>query len=135
MKGTGGAAPHAVLPQVLAGYRDCHVEKGLSVYGVVERSTDELIGAAGFNLQGPNGQAELIYHFSQKSWGKGYATEAASVCIELARQHPEIRLLYASAAPANGGSLKILEKMGFTFIEMKWFEDTQQYEPFYELPL
>lgn len=135
MEQAGGAAPHAILLQVLASYRECHIEKGLSVYGVLEKGTGELIGAAGFNLHGLNGQAELIYHFSKRNWGKGFATEAARVCIELARKRPEIGLLYASAAPANEGSLKVLEKVGFNYIELKWFEDTQQHEPYYELPL
>ncbi|MGO1059266.1 GNAT family N-acetyltransferase [Planococcus sp. FY231025] len=135
MKASGGATPHSALPQVLDGYRKCQLEKGLSVYAVVEKSTGEVIGAAGFNITESDGRAELIYHFSRNSWGKGYATEAVSACIGLARQHPNTHLVHASADPANQGSLRILEKTGFRSIGMKWFDDTLQHEPYYELPV
>lgn len=90
MKRAGGAIREDALFQVLAGYQKCHLEKELSVYGAVEKDTGELIGAAGFNIPNSLEKVELIYHFSQKSWGKGYATEAAGACVELAKQHPQV---------------------------------------------
>ncbi|WP_246066931.1 GNAT family N-acetyltransferase [Cytobacillus solani] len=41
--------------------------------------------------------------------------------------------IYASADPKNTGSLKILEKIGFKYKGMKWFEDTNQEEAYYEI--
>ena len=41
-------------------------------------------------------------------------------------------MITASASPENKGSLQVLEKIGFTFIGMEWFDDTQQEEPCYE---
>lgn len=113
MKASGGATSHSALPQVLAGYRKCQLEKGLSVYAVVEKSTGEVIGAAGFNLTESDGHAELIYHFSRNSWGKGYATEAVCACIELARQHPGTDLIHASADPAIRGRSAFWRRQGF----------------------
>lgn len=133
MEFAGGAAPHAVLPQVLASYQNCHLANGLSVYGVIEKDSNEMIGAAGFNIHETLDRAELIYHFAQKSWGKGYATEAVHACVALAQTHPECALIHASAAPDNQQSLKILEKAGFRYQGMKWFEDSQQEEPYYEM--
>ncbi|WP_059351779.1 GNAT family N-acetyltransferase [Bacillus coahuilensis] len=70
---------------------------------------------------------------SKTSWGKGYATEAASVCVDFAIKNPTVKLIYASADSKYAGSLKILEKIGFEDKGMKWFDDTNQEEPYYEL--
>ena len=91
-----------------------------------------MIGAVGFNPTDSTGVIELIYHFSKKSWGKGFASEAAAACLKLAKNKGNIRIITASADPQNIGSLKILEKIGFTYVSMKWFEDTKQEEPYYE---
>lgn len=127
-----GPTPHEQLSQVIAGYRKCHEVLGLSVYAVIIKETNEVIGSAGFNIAGSMKEVELIYHFIQSSWGKGFASEAAKACIELAKRHTNIQKVTASASPENKGSLKILEKIGFTYKGMKWFDDTQQEEPYYE---
>ncbi|WP_391202418.1 GNAT family N-acetyltransferase [Psychrobacillus sp. L4] len=127
-----GATSHEILLQVIEAYRKCHEVKGLSVYAVIDKETNEVLGSAGFNVTSSLIEVELIYHFSKKSWGKGYATEAAKACLELAKNHGKVQLVTASASPHNTGSLKILEKIGFTFIGMKWFDDTEQEEPYYE---
>ena len=135
MEHSGGATPHELLPKVLQGYEKCYREKGLSVYAVTDKSFGKVIGAAGFNVNASIDKVELIYHFSKLSWGKGFATEAAKACIDIAKQHHLVKTLNASADPLNLGSTKILENIGFHFIEMRWFEDTQQNEPYYEYPI
>jgi RimJ/RimL family protein N-acetyltransferase len=128
----GGAAPYEMLGKVLMSYQACHERMGLSVYGVVEKESGHVIGAAGFNIANGLDKVELIYHFSKSSWGKGYATEAAVSCIELAKQTKGVHTIFASADPKNNSSIKILEKAGFQFIGMKWFDDTNQEEPYFE---
>lgn len=127
-----GPSAHELLPKVIEGYRKLHEDRGLSVYAVIEKESDLVIGAAGFNPTDSTGVIELIYHFSKKAWGKGFATEAAAACLKLAKNKGNIRIITASADPQNIGSLKILEKIGFTYVSMKWFEDTKQEEPYYE---
>ena len=127
-----GASSHDVLPRIIDAYRECQETHGLSVYAVKDKESNEIIGAAGFNIIDSVSKVELIYHYSKKSWGKGFATEAANACIEIARNHGGVQVITASASPENKESLKVLEKIGFTFIGMKWFEDTQQEEPCYE---
>lgn len=127
-----GATPHDIILKVIDGYRRCHEENGLSVYAVKEKETSTIIGAAGFNITNSLDTVELIYHFRKHSWGKGYATEAAQACLEVAKSHSKVRCITASADPRNQSSLKILEKIGFTAKGTKWFEDTKQEEPYYE---
>ncbi|MFO1445684.1 GNAT family N-acetyltransferase [Bacillus sp. Bva_UNVM-123] len=130
-----GTTPHDVIPQVINGYRKCYQLNGLSVYAVIEKETNEFIGAAGFNITSTLDNIELIYHFNKRSWGKGFATEAASACLEMAKKHGKVKMITASADPQNAGSLKILEKIGFAYKGTKWFEDTKQEEPYYEYKL
>ena len=131
-----GATPHEKLPLVLQAYIRSQEETGLSVYAVVEKSTGQVVGASGFNIEGSNvSEAELIYHFARSSWGSGYATEAALASISVARSHGEVRRLYASADPEHSASHRVLEKLGFICIGMQWFDDAKREEPVYELKL
>lgn len=75
----------------------------------------------------------MIFHFAKNAWGKGYATEAAAACVHFAKMNPKVMKIYVSADPKNTGSLKILEKIGFKYKGMKWFEDTNQEEAYYEI--
>ncbi|WKA56852.1 GNAT family N-acetyltransferase [Planococcus shenhongbingii] len=133
MEESGGATALEALPRVLEGYKRCHLERRLSVYGIIEKASGNMIGAAGFNINDAQNTAELLCHLEKDSWGKGYATEAVQACIELAKRHSEVETIYASAAPGNERSLKLLQKVGFQFIDKRWFDDTQQEEPYFEL--
>jgi [ribosomal protein S5]-alanine N-acetyltransferase len=133
MEHCAGAIPQDFLPKVFESYNRCHQEKGLSVYAVVEKATGKVIGSAGFNVRESVEKIELLYHFAKESWGKGYATEAAAACVNLAKNNDAVRMIYASADPVNAGSLKILERIGFDYKGLKWFDDTQQEEPYYEM--
>jgi RimJ/RimL family protein N-acetyltransferase len=55
---------------------------------------------------------EVSYWIGKPYWGKGIATRALSAFLE----HSKIRPLYARAAKDNVGSLRVLEKCGFTRI-------------------
>jgi [ribosomal protein S5]-alanine N-acetyltransferase len=135
MEHCSGAIPQDFLPKIFESYNRCHLEKGLSVYAVVEKATGKLIGAAGYNVRESIKTIELLYHFAKEAWGKGYATEASAACINLAKESSKVKLIYASADPINAGSLKILEKIGFDYKGLKWFDDTQQEEPYFEMVL
>lgn len=128
-----GATPHEKFPKIIEYYTRCQEEKGLSVYAVVEKATGNVIGTAGFNVEETLEKVELIYHFARSFWGKGFASEAARACVEIAKATNAVKCVFASAAPANKGSLKILEKIGFECKGLKWFDDTSQEEPYYEL--
>jgi [ribosomal protein S5]-alanine N-acetyltransferase len=132
MQHCAGAVPHNLLAKVLDAYQKSHYEKGISVYAVVEKNSGKVIGAAGYNVRNTVEKIELVFHFAKVCWGKGYATEAANACVEIAKQNKDIKILYASADSENMNSIKILQKLGFQFIEMKWFDDTNQEEPYFE---
>ena len=90
------------------------------------------MGVGGFNPPGEGYDAELMYHLAKKHWGKGFATEAAKACIDYGMNVLQFKKIEASIDPRNHTSQKILEKIGFQYMGMKWCSDTQQNEPFFE---
>ncbi|MGE7623902.1 GNAT family N-acetyltransferase [Viridibacillus sp. NPDC096237] len=130
-----GATSHEKLPHIAKVYADCYRTHQLSVFAVIEKETNEVIGAAGFNITDSIEEIELIYHFKKSAWGKGFASEASQACLELANNHPLVNRVCASADPTNKASLKILEKLGLVFKEMRFFDDVQQEEPYYEITI
>ncbi|MFY0643777.1 MAG: GNAT family N-acetyltransferase [Bacteroidia bacterium] len=84
----------------------------------VELQDGTFIGWAGLKLE-ENGIVDLGYRFMKKYWGKGYATEAARVCLDLAFNRLGIQEVIGRTASENTGSIKVLDKCGFEF----WKED------------
>lgn len=55
------------------------------------------------------GQTEVTYWIDRALWGRGIATRALALLLELVPARP----LYARAASDNAGSLRVLQKCGF----------------------
>jgi RimJ/RimL family protein N-acetyltransferase len=55
------------------------------------------------------GQTEVTYWIDRAAWGKGIATRALALLLELVTSRP----LYARAASDNSASLRVLQKCGF----------------------
>lgn len=121
--------------RTIEAYRNLQNGKGFSVYAVVLKENNEVIGVSGFNPTENENEIELIYHFAKKYWGKGYASEAARACIDYAKNNINADKIVASVDPQHNSSRKILEKSGFEFKYMKWYEETKQEEPYFELSM
>jgi RimJ/RimL family protein N-acetyltransferase len=61
---------------------------------------------------GAGGRTEVTYWIDRAQWGKGIATRALALLLELVPTRP----LYARAASDNAGSLRVLQKCGFRAI-------------------
>jgi len=55
------------------------------------------------------GQGEITYWLGREYWGKGVATRALTLFLEMIKERP----LYARAAKDNIASLRVLQKNGF----------------------
>ncbi len=136
MKYCGGSSGHrSQIASAIKNYRKSQNERGFSAFAVVLQENNEVIGACGYNYTENNNVIELIYHFAKAYWGKGYATEASRACIKYAKENLNINKIIASVDPTHDISRKILEKLGFQYKGMKWFEETKQEDLFYELLL
>ena len=56
---------------------------------------------------------EIGYGIFDEFQGRGYATEAASLAIKWAFNHPEVKAVEAETDINNAASQKVLEKCGF----------------------
>lgn len=65
---------------------------------------------------------DLGYRFAQKYWRKGIATEACTAALKFGFQELELETIHAYILPANIGSQKVLEKLGFSFVR-EFYED------------
>ncbi|MER6671484.1 GNAT family N-acetyltransferase [Amycolatopsis japonica] len=58
------------------------------------------------------GDAEITYWIDRAVWGRGIASRALALFLEMV----EVRPLYARAASDNFGSLRVLQKAGFSVV-------------------
>ena len=78
------------------------------------RSTDQLVGTAGFHTVIPqNRSAELAYDLSPTMWGKGIATSICSLLVDWAHSHVGLVRIQATVLDSNGRSARVLQKCGF----------------------
>ena len=63
-----------------------------------------------------NDLQEIGYWIGREHWGKGFASRALSLFLEI----EPIRPLYAIAAEHNAASLRVLEKCGFRLIDRNY---------------
>ena len=70
-----------------------------------------LVGSCGLGRR-PSGAVELGYWISRPYWGRGYATEAATALIDIARTLG-LSQLEGSHFVDNPASARVLEKLGF----------------------
>jgi ribosomal-protein-alanine N-acetyltransferase len=84
---------------------------------VVEKASGRAIGDCGLVKKDVDGRAEieLVYVLASGSWGKGYATEAASALRDYAFHQLGLARLIALIDPANTASARVAKKIGMRF--------------------
>jgi RimJ/RimL family protein N-acetyltransferase len=81
-------------------------------FAVVDRGTEILMGAIGFNLEPKHRRAELGYWLGKPFWNRGFATEAGWELVRWAFQELEYQRVYAHHYARNPASGRVLEKIG-----------------------
>lgn len=92
-----------------------YTEYGFGLW-VVETVEGDFIGDCGLTWQTVDGaqEVEVGYHVRSDAQGNGYATEAATACVQFARQRG-IRRLVGIINPANAASQRVAVKIGLQF--------------------
>jgi [ribosomal protein S5]-alanine N-acetyltransferase len=80
-------------------------------YLICSRADGQLLGGTGLGFETAH-EAATGYVLAKDAWGKGYATEALSAVLEIARQLGVTRV-FALCHPAHGPSQRVLAKCGF----------------------
>jgi len=103
--------------------------KGWGIWQVLDKETNEYVGwvlvrPMAFFTDSPNFKdLELGWRFFQKSWGKGYATEAAIAIKDAVVTNSDITHVSALAVADNLGSIGVMKKMGMGFVRAYLHKD------------
>ena len=135
MQYCGSAGTRDRESRALEYYIRMQAEKGFSPFLVSLKDSGNIIGVCGFNPPDPGYDAEMMYHFSKKHWGMGYATEAVKTYLEYAKKRLDIKRIGAAIDFRNLASKNVLDKNGFVYVGVKYCDDTGQDELYYELIL
>lgn len=80
-------------------------------YLIESRSEHTLLGGTGLGFEAPS-TAVTGYVLARDAWGNGYATEALTAVVDIAKKLGVVRL-YALCHPGHPASARVLEKCGF----------------------
>lgn len=100
--------PHETLEQT-ARWLDGMIANGPDQPDFVVETEGRVIGKAGF-FELP----EVGYILHPDFWGRGLATEAVGAAVDHVFATRDIETLTADVDPENAGSIRLLERLGFT---------------------
>jgi RimJ/RimL family protein N-acetyltransferase len=89
----------------------------LGYWAAHEKITNTFVGWFYLLPTQDTGILEVGYRLKQTSWGKGYATEMTRALVALVFEKPGTSALEAETMVANRASIRVVEKIGFRFIE------------------
>ncbi|GGP14722.1 GNAT family N-acetyltransferase [Oceanobacillus neutriphilus] len=96
---------------------------GFGVWAAVNKSSGEMLGHCGLRYIDDTEDIEIIYLLDPAFWGMGYASEAAETVINFAFNSLHINKLTARIRINNVKSKRVIEKMGFQFIDDRSYND------------
>lgn len=105
------AGADALLDRLRAGWD----ERGVGLWAVERRADGELLGWTGLNPMPEGtpgaGEWEVGWRLGRAAWGHGYATEAATEAVRVARGLGVPRL-WSMTVPANLRSIAVMRRLG-----------------------
>ena len=88
---------------------------GFGMWLTWEKDTSQPVGLAGLVKRDGLDDPDIGYAFVERSWGRGFAQEAAAAVLRHARETLGIEKLAAITTPGNKASMAVLEKIGMKF--------------------
>ena len=99
---------------------------GFGLYIVQLKRSGASIGICGLLKRETLRDVDIGFAFLPRFWSRGYAFESAAAVREHARNDVGLQRLVAIVDPVNAGSIRVLEKLGFTFERMIRLGDEQK---------
>ena len=115
--GSGKDFTREDVKKMMDGFERLWEKNGYGVWAVISKEDKKLIGHCGFLPIANSSEIELLYAFSQKYWGHGYASEATKAAMAYAKDVYKWNSLVALAYNDNKSSINVLTKLGFRYIE------------------
>lgn len=94
---------------------DMYARRGFGLYHVSTKHDGAPIGMCGLIRRDALPDVDIGFAFIPESWGNGYAVEAAQAVVAHARDDFGLKRLVAITSLDNSASMRVLEKIGFTF--------------------
>jgi [ribosomal protein S5]-alanine N-acetyltransferase len=95
-----------------------YARNGFGLLAVTLKDTGQTIGMCGLIKRPILEDVDIGYAFLPQFWSKGYALEAVRAVMNHAKDVLGLKRVVAIVDPANGGSIRLLEKIGMTFERM-----------------
>jgi RimJ/RimL family protein N-acetyltransferase len=106
---------------------EMYARQGFGLY-LVERKVDGVpLGICGLLKREVLEHVDLGYAFLPQYWSQGYAREAALGMLAYARDTLQVKTVVAIVDPQNEASIKLLEKIGMTYLRpITWPTDGKE---------
>ena len=104
----------AAVEQWIARNRVRYLSDGHGLWGMVLKTSGELVGDCGLIRQEVDGESlvEIGYHVRRDLWGRGLAPEAACACRDYGFARLQVDRLISLIRPENIPSQKVAQKAG-----------------------
>src|ERR1700744_3780892 len=115
MEHLGGVTPSENFQAMFERVQACQRENGFCLWLMERHGEKEPLGFCGFKicLVGPiNGKIEIGWRLREDAWGRGYAREAATACLEWGSRNLDVPEIFAITVPANSRSWGLMERLG-----------------------
>jgi RimJ/RimL family protein N-acetyltransferase len=100
---------------IAAGPAASYARFGFGLYLVELRAPRIPIGICGILKRDELPEPDIGFAFLPAYWSQGYALESASAVRDYARDAIGLPRLLAIVSPSNASSIRLLEKLGFSF--------------------
>ena len=95
-----------------------HYKKyGFGRWAVIAKTNHEFLGWCGLKYTQDLNEFDIGFRFFKKHWNKGFATEAATACIEIGFEKFGMETIVGRVMQANKGSIKVHEKIGLRLVK------------------
>lgn len=101
------------LNEIISGYG----QPGPSIYAIILKDENKLIGFCGINPTDLDGRTEIeiLFRLAQNYWNQGYAFEATHAVIQYAFNTLAINEIIAVLDPRNQRSLNVIQKLQMSY--------------------
>ncbi len=88
---------------------------GFGRWAVILKENNAFLGWCGLKFTPEKNEHDIGFRFFKKHWNQGFASEAASACLDLGFDEFELTKNIGRAMKENQTSIRVLEKIGLTF--------------------
>jgi|SRR5215469_4002245 len=96
---------------------EMYARHGFGLYKVSSKTGSIPLGMCGLLKRDSLPDADIGFAFLARHRGRGYAREAALSALEQGRRDYGLKRILAITDPENASSIRLLEKIGFRFVE------------------